>query len=151
MSMDCKDFRLWRQKLALTQEGAALKFGLSRATIVNWENGTTPISPAVEAACQHFTREWKQRPEAGPVTLLYGDAPMALSEFGPRRVPLLQQERYPTNDAAIRRSFELWDSDSFYNPLIVDDEGAVVWNVVELSRERSNRITETETGRRPMT
>ena len=82
MSMDCKDFRLWRQKLALTQEGAALKFGLSRATIVNWENGTTPISPAVEAACQHFTREWKQRPEAGPVTLLYGDAPMALSNSG---------------------------------------------------------------------
>ena len=69
--MDLWAFKKWRQKLGYTQSFAGEKLGLSRGAVQYWESEAGPIPRAVELACQELLRLWKQRPEFGPVTLLY--------------------------------------------------------------------------------
>jgi DNA-binding XRE family transcriptional regulator len=79
--MDLWDFKKWRQKLGYTQSVAAEKLGLSRGAVQYWESEIRPVPVAVELACQELLRLWKQRPEFGPVTLLYADGPVSLETF----------------------------------------------------------------------
>jgi hypothetical protein len=43
--------------------------------------------------------------------------------------------RYPNNDAAFKRIFELRDSSNFFNPLILDQTNAVIWSGRQLLEE----------------
>jgi DNA-binding XRE family transcriptional regulator len=74
--MDMAEFLKWRKSLGYTQEEAGKKLGVSRATIQNWEKGVTRIPRAAELACLQVARRWKQRPEFGPVALVYTDGPV---------------------------------------------------------------------------
>lgn len=130
----------WRQKVGLTQEELAERWaGVTRTTIQNWESGASPIPAAVETACPIWERRLKQEnPAAGPVTLVYSDAPMFIDPYKPRRrLAMMMQEPYPTNAAAIARVLELWGRDDFENPFIIEKSNESLWNVVELQRVAS--------------
>jgi DNA-binding XRE family transcriptional regulator len=49
-NMLAHDFQVWRRQMGLTQEAAAAALGASRRTVIDWEQGTTPISPVVGLA-----------------------------------------------------------------------------------------------------
>ena len=132
--MDKWDFLRWRRTLGDTQEEAAEKLGVTRGTIVNWEGGATRIPQAIELACCELTRRSKQRPDFGPVNLVYTDSRMAA------RAPLLQCELYSNNDAAIERAAELVQN--FVNLMIIEDGGGVIWTAAELLRELEHRRDE---------
>ena len=142
-SMDMWDFLKWRRTLRYTQAEAAVKLGVNRATIQNWERGVTRISKAAELACNELTRFWKQRPDFGPVALVYAEDPIwSQSEA----TSVLRGERFPTNDAAMERALALRQSPQFVSPHIIDRSGSVVWTNIELLHECDRRATE-QTGR----
>ena len=134
--MDAVEFKAWRERHSLTQAETGKKFGVSRATVQNWENGVTPITPLVEQACAIWEDRLRQiRPDLGPVTLIYSDGPMFIDPYGPRRpLAIMRQEPYPTNAAALVRVRELWGRDDFHNPFIIDKAGRHLWNAVQLKR-----------------
>jgi DNA-binding XRE family transcriptional regulator len=72
--MDKWELLKWRRTLGYTQAEAGERLGVNRGTIQNWERGNTRIPKSIELACQELTRQWKQRPEFGPVTLVYADS-----------------------------------------------------------------------------
>src|SRR5882757_3498695 len=76
--MDQWDFKKWRKRLGINQVEAGEVLGLSRAAVQYWESDIRPVPRAVELACSELLRRWKQRPEFGPVTLLYADSPLSL-------------------------------------------------------------------------
>jgi DNA-binding XRE family transcriptional regulator len=133
--MDVWEFKKWRKKIGYTQVEAGKKLGLGRAAVQIWENEIRPIPFAVELACQELWRHWKQRPEFGPVTLLYADDPVWQQGAAPGGVLLLQSERYANNENAIKRAVWLRETLILVTPLIVDDDGYVVWSGPELLRE----------------
>ena len=75
--MDQWDFKKWRKKLGINQVAAGEMLGLSRGAVQYWKSDIRPVPRAVELACQELLRRWKQRPEFGPVTLLYANAPIS--------------------------------------------------------------------------
>jgi hypothetical protein len=129
------EFLEWRKRLDLTQAEAGQKFRVTRATIQNWESETTPIPGVVETGCQIWEKEFKKRPDFGPVTLIYSDGPMFVNPYGPNRLAMMQRELYLTNADALERIYDLWGREDFHSPLIMEESGEIVWNVVELSRK----------------
>lgn len=100
--MDLWGFKKWRRQLGYTQTVAGEKLGLSRGAIQIWESESRPVPRAVELACQELLRLSKQQPDFGPVTLLYSDAPI-----GHDASIVLQSERHPNNESALRSAAEL--------------------------------------------
>ena len=148
--MDMWEFLKWRRTLRYTQAEAGEKLGVNRGTIQNWERGHTRIPKSTELACQELTRQWKQRPEFGPVTLVYADSPIWQQAHGPYNVPVLQCERCPNNEAAIEQASRLRGNPRFINPLIIEEDGGIVWTTPELLHECDRRIEEAKrTGERP--
>ena len=133
--MDLWDFKKWRKKLRYTQAEAGEKLGLSRAAVQYWEAEIRPVPLAVELACRELLRRWKQRPDFGPVTLLYADDPVWQQTSPPCGVLLLRSERHPNNESAIKRAAWLRETMTLVTPLIVEDDGNVVWSGPELLRE----------------
>lgn len=140
--MDMWDFLKWRRTLRYTQVKAAGKLGVNRGTIQNWERGVTRISKAAELACQEITREWKQHPEFGPVTLVYADDPTWRQPDDPFHTASLQSERYPDNEGALQRALRLSETSNFCNPIIIEQDGGIVWTTLELLRECNRRREE---------
>jgi len=134
--MNAHEFKAWREHHGLTQADTGKKFGVSRATIQNWENGVVPISPMVQQGCKIWGDRLRQiRPELGPVTLIYADGPMFINPYGPRRpLATMRQEPYPTNAAALARVRELWGREDFHNPFIIDETGTHLWSGAQLAR-----------------
>lgn len=133
--MDKWEFLKWRRTLGYTQAEAGEKLGFGRGTVGNWEGGITSIPPAVELACCELTRRSKQRPDFGPVNLVYGDSRVASC------APVLQCELFSNNEAAIERALDF--DESFVNAMILEDGGGVVWTVSELLSELEQRRGET--------
>jgi hypothetical protein len=133
--MKAADFREWRERAGLTQADAAVKLGVSRGTIQNWESEATAIPAVVETSCRIWGDRLRQiRPDLGPVTLIYSDGPMFINPYGPRRLAMMKQEPFPTNAAALARVRELWGREDFHNPFIMEESGKHLWNAVELAR-----------------
>jgi transcriptional regulator with XRE-family HTH domain len=131
--MDLWGFKKWRRKLRYTQVEAGEKLGLSRGAVQYWESEIRPVPVAVELACQ----DWKQRPEFGPVTLLYSDYADAPISSEPSSVGsiLMQSERHPNNDSALRSAVRPRETMTLFVAFIVEDDGNVIWSGPELLRE----------------
>lgn len=133
--MNTWNFKEWRKRLGYTQSEAGQQLGLSRATVQYWEAGLRPVPLEVELACRELLRRWKQRPEFGPVTLLYADDRIWQEVSPPCGVRLLQCERHPNNESAMKRAVLLTKAMVLVAPLIVEDDGNVIWSGQELLRE----------------
>jgi DNA-binding XRE family transcriptional regulator len=133
--MDLWGFKKWRRKLGYTQAEAGEKLGLSRGAVQYWESEIRPVPLAVELACQELLRLWKQRPEFGPVTLLYADYadhPMSLETPAPIFV---RSERHPDNENALKSAARPRETMTLFIAFIVEDDGNVIWSGPELLRE----------------
>jgi transcriptional regulator with XRE-family HTH domain len=54
MEIQVFDIAAWRKRLGLTQEQAAEAIGRSKRQFINLEQGTTPVSRGIAAACQLY-------------------------------------------------------------------------------------------------
>ena len=133
--MNGPELKKWRTLLGYTQAQAAHQFGVTRPTIQNWEYEITPVPVTVDLASRLLLRRWKQRPEFGPVTLMYASAPLWPPPNGVDRLPTLFCRRYPDNNAAFLRVFELRNSSDFFNPLILDETNIIIWSGPKLMEE----------------
>ncbi len=137
--MDQWDFKKWRKKLGLNQVVAGEMLGLSRGAVQYWESDLRPVPRAVELACQELLRRWRQRPEYGPVTLLYSDGPVSEVDSRPAGDLILRCEPHPDNESALGRVVRLSETLNLFMPLIVDDDGTAVWAGPELLHECDER------------
>jgi Helix-turn-helix len=137
--LNAAELKAWREKVGLTQQQVADRFGVSRTTIQNWENNT-PIPQTVDASCQIWEHRLKQEsPLIGPLTLIYSDGPMFVDPYGPRRRPaMMQQEPYPTNAAVLARVQLLAGGANFYSPFVIEANHQPLWNAPELARVINN-------------
>ena len=133
--MDQWDFKKWRKKLGINQVAAGEMLGLSRGAVQQWESEIRPVPRAVELACQELLRRWKQRPEFGPVALLYADGPISQADSLASGDPILRCEPHPDNESALSRVVRLRETVNLFMPLIVEDDGTVIWSGPELLRE----------------
>jgi len=133
--MDQWDFKKWRKKLGINQVAAGEMLGLSRGAVQHWESEIRPVPHTVELACQELLRRWKQRPEFGPVTLLYADRPVSQMDSLPGSNLVLRCEPYPDNESALGRVARLKETADLFMPLIVEDDGTVIWSGPELAHE----------------
>ena len=129
------ELKKWRKLLGYTQEQAANEFGVTRPTIQNWEYGITPVPAAVDLASRQLLRRWKQRPEFGPIILVYASAPLWPTQNSVDRLPTLFCKLYPNNNAGFLRVFELRNSSNFFNPLILDETNFIIWSGSQLLEE----------------
>jgi DNA-binding XRE family transcriptional regulator len=136
--MDLWDFKKWRRKLRYTQTEAGEKLGLSRGAVQYWEREVRPVPLAVELACQELLRLWKQRPEFGPVTLLYADyadEPISLETSASVGSILARSERYLNNESALNSAVRQRETMTLFIAFIVEDDGNVIWSGPELLHE----------------
>ena len=117
--MDQWDFKKWRKKLGINQFAAGEMLGLSRGAVQDWESEIRPVPRAVELACQELLRRWKQRPEFGPVTLLYADGEISLADSLHCGDLVLRCELYPDNESALGRVARLRETMNLFTALIV--------------------------------
>ncbi|MEW6451363.1 MAG: helix-turn-helix transcriptional regulator [Pseudomonadota bacterium] len=140
--MDMWDFKKWRRRLGYTQSVAGEKLGLSRGAVQYWECEIRPVPIAVELACQELLRLWKQRPEFGPVTLLYtdyADDPISLENSAAAGSITLRSERHPDNESALRSAALPKKTMTVFIAFIVEDDGTVIWSGPELLRAIDER------------
>src|SRR3954469_9427152 len=105
--MDMWDLKRWRRSLGYSQFDAAEMLGISRGGLQHWESEHHRVPTAAELACDELTRRWKQRPEFGPVMLVYTNEPMWPEPDCPSRVICIRREWMPDNEGAIRRACRL--------------------------------------------
>ena len=137
--MDSWDLKKWRKRHGFNQFEAAEKLGINRGGFQNWEREVRPISKAVELACQEITRLSQQRPDFGPVTLVYSDGPILQQTDEPYCVALLRCDHYLNNEAAIEEAVRLGRDPLFVNPFIFAEDGSVIWESPELLDECDRR------------
>ena len=133
--MDQWDFKKWRKKLGINQVSAGEMLGLSRGAVQYWESDIRPVPRAVELACQELLRRWKQRPEFGPVTLLYAEGPISRVDSLPSGDLVLRCEPHPNNQSALGRVVQLRETVNLFMQLIVEGDGTVIWSSLELQHE----------------
>jgi DNA-binding XRE family transcriptional regulator len=133
--MDQWDFKKWRKKLRINQVEAGDMLGLSRAAVQCWESEIRPVPRAVELACKELLRRWKQGPQFGPVILFYADAPMPHTDSLAGNDLALRCEPYPNNESALARILRLRETTTLSMPLIVENDGTVIWSGPELLQE----------------
>ena len=130
--MDAGAFKKWRKHLSYTQEEAARHLGVVRSTIQHWEHKVTALPGAIDFACDECVRQWKQRPDFGPVLLVYTYAPIWPTSDAP---PVLHCEPHPDNDVAIQRLVQLRKEQSPANAWMLEEGNNVIWNDPELLLE----------------
>ena len=137
--MDQWDFKKWRKKLGINQVAAGEMLGLSRGAVQYWESDIRPVPRAVELACTELLRRWKQRPEFGPVTLLYADSPVSQVDSLPSGDLVLRCEPHPDIESALSRIDQLRDIVTLFMPFVVEDDGTIIWSGPELLQECNAR------------
>jgi transcriptional regulator with XRE-family HTH domain len=136
--VDASELREWRKTLGLTQLEAADKLGVRRTTFQNWEHGNFPIPPSTKLVCDSLTRRWKQRPEFGPVTLIYTDRPVWPGPECRDETRVLQCEFHDNNEGALARARLVASASALHNPAILGLDGEVIWGAQELLGECRN-------------
>ena len=142
--MDAWDLKKWRKKLGYNQFQAATQLGVGRATIQNWEQELSPIPRVTELACHEMLRRWKQRPDFGPVLVIYADGSIWQRSQGPYQISLLQRELCANNEIALQYVHRLRDDPIFTNPFIMDQTGDIIWAPSELLLRPHERFREYE-------
>src|SRR5262249_23695100 len=130
--MDAWDLKKWRKKLGYNQFEAAKRLGVRRASIQNWEQELWPIPRVIELACQQIMRRWMQRPDFGPVLLVYTDGPIWQQPQRPYHVSILQSEVYANNETAMQQVERLKNEPYFSSPFIIERNGEIIWTTSEL-------------------
>jgi DNA-binding transcriptional regulator YiaG len=51
------EFKAWRARLGMTQEGLAHELGVTFTTVWRWEHGNRPIAPMVRLALAEVERQ----------------------------------------------------------------------------------------------
>ena len=142
--MNSWDLKKWRKKHGFNQFEAAEKLGINRGGFQNWEREVRPISKAVELACQEITRLSQQRPDFGPVILVYVDGPILQQPDETCSVAILRCDRHPNNEAAIEEACRLGLDPLLGNRFILAEDGSVIWDSPELldecNRRRSTKL-----------
>ena len=133
--MDQWDFKKWRKKLGINQVAAGEMLGLSRGAVQYWESEIRPVPHTVELACQELLRRWKQRPEFGPVILLYADGPISQMDSLPCEDLVFRSEPHPNIESALERVDRLRETLNLLMPFIVEDDGTVIWSGPKLLHE----------------
>src|SRR6266571_2092329 len=146
--MDLWDFKKWRRRLRYTQFDAAGKLGVGRGAIQTWESEQRPVPGAVELACCELTRAWMRQPDFGPVILIYADDQIWGQPEGASDTLLLKCERYADNEAAIRRICSLRETLISISPIIMTNDGAVIWGTPELLAQCERRKEQARARRR---
>ena len=67
--MDSREFALWKRRHRLTNESAALVFGVSRRYINSFSSGQREVPILVEAACHAYDHGWRPAHVAGALAL----------------------------------------------------------------------------------
>ena len=130
--MDAWDLKKWRKKLGYNQFEAAKRLRVRRASIQNWEQELWPIPRVIELACQQIMRRWTQRPDFGPVLLVYTDGAIWQQSQRPYHISILQSAVYAKNETAMQY-VELMKNDPYFiNPFIVERNGEIIWTTSEL-------------------
>jgi DNA-binding XRE family transcriptional regulator len=138
IAMDLWGFKKWRRKLGYTQVEAGEKLGLSRGAVQYWESEIRPVPLAVELACQELLRLWKQRPEFGPVTLLFADQSddqISLETSASIGGIFVRSERHLNTEDALKSAARQKETMTLFIAFIVEDDGNVIWSGPELLRE----------------
>ena len=130
--MDAWDLKKWRKNLSYNQFEAASQLGVGRASIQNWEQELSPIPRVTELACHQILRRWKQRPDFGPVLVIYADGSVWQSSQGPYQLGVLKAELCANNKMALQHVNRLGVDPNFTNPFIMDNTGEIVWTPSEL-------------------
>jgi hypothetical protein len=130
--MDAWDLKKWRKKLGYNQFEAASQLGVGRASIQHWEQEHWPIPRVTELACHQILRRWKQRPDFGPVLVIYADGSVWQCSQGPYQLGLLLREVCANNAIALQHVNRLRDDPNFINPFIMDITGEIIWTASEL-------------------
>ena len=137
--MDQADFSRWRKTLGYTRVEAGELLGFTRLTIRNWERGFTRVPMFVGLACHELLRQWKQRPEFGPVALVYFEKPIWPNPQEGTSALCIQCEVCANNEIAIRQTLRLSVNGHVSNPFIIEPDGCIVWNAPELMSECERR------------
>ena len=69
------------------------------------------------------------------MTLLYADGPIPQVDSLPCGDLVIRCESYPDNESALSRVVRLRESVNLFMPLIVEDDGTVIWSGPELLSE----------------
>jgi len=134
--MNGAELKARREQLGLTQGAVAERLRSTTASIRNWESEPTAIPPQAEM----LWRTWEHRFEQeclgfGPVTLIYTDGPMFINPQGPQRpLAMMHREPFLTNAMALARVCALWGRPGFESPLIMKQDGELLWNMPQLRR-----------------
>ena len=140
--MDQWDFKKWRKKLGINQVEAGDLLGLSRGAVQYWESEIRPVPRAVELACKELLRRWKQGPQFGPVILFYADAQISQMDSPADGDLVFRCEPHPNNESALARVFRLRETTKLFMPLIVENDGTVIWSGPELLQECEVSLSE---------
>lgn len=139
--MDSWDLKKWRKKHGFNQFEAAEKLGINRGGFQNWEREVRPISRAVVLACDEITRLQWQRPEFGPVMLMFADGEIVQRADQPYRVSIVHNRYHPNNASAIAEACRLAGNPLYGEPLILAEDGSVIWESLELLDECKKRLS----------
>jgi DNA-binding XRE family transcriptional regulator len=137
--LDCWDLKKWRKKHGFNQFDAAEQLGINRGSFQNWEREVRPIPRAVELACEEISQLRRQRPDFGPVILVYADGPILQQSSELYSLALLRCDRFPNNEAAMEEATRLGFDPLVVDPFILAEDGSVVWDAPELLEECNRR------------
>jgi DNA-binding XRE family transcriptional regulator len=137
--VNAEDLLNYRKPLGYTQEQMARALGVSRSSIKIGKVETHVYQRLPSWLGCEFRRRWKQRPEFGPVALVYADEPMRAKADHPIRMVFAHCELYRNNEVAIRQALRLRATGPFVDSVIVEPDGEIVWSPPDLLREFDSR------------
>ena len=63
--LTAQEFKAWRERLGLSQEGVARELGVTSTAVWRWEHGQREIAPMVRRAMRDVERELKAKRQEG--------------------------------------------------------------------------------------
>jgi hypothetical protein len=89
--------------------------------------------------------QW-QRPEFGPVILMFTDGEIIQHAEGPYRVPIVYSGYHANNASAIAEACRLANDPLYGDPVILTQDGSVIWESGEILAECKKNFRGTNGG-----